>query len=62
MGVASLPFGALLYGMYRGKYNYKVLRYNLEFKDLPEAFHNYTITQISDILYYRWVIVTKFLP
>ncbi|MBC2838744.1 metallophosphoesterase [Robiginitalea sp. SC105] len=49
LGVASLPFGALLYGMYRGKYNFKVLRYNLEFKDLPEAFHNYTITQISDI-------------
>lgn len=49
LGIASLPFGALLYGMYRGKYNYKVLRYQLEFKDLPEAFHNYTITQISDI-------------
>lgn len=49
LGIASLPFGALLYGMYRGKYNYKVLRYTLEFKDLPEAFHNYTITQISDV-------------
>ncbi|MDG1571039.1 metallophosphoesterase [Robiginitalea sp. M366] len=49
LGIASLPFGALLYGMYRGKYNFRVLRYNLEFKDLPEAFHNYTITQISDV-------------
>ncbi len=49
LGIASLPFGALLYGMYRGKYNFRVLRYNLEFKDLPASFHNYTITQISDV-------------
>ena len=49
LGLAALPFGALLYGMYKGKYNYKVLTYELEFDDLPEAFHNYQITQISDI-------------
>ncbi|WP_445383156.1 metallophosphoesterase [Robiginitalea sp. IMCC43444] len=49
LGIASIPFGALLYGMYRGKYRFRVLKYNLEFKELPEAFHNYTITQISDI-------------
>ncbi len=49
LGLASLPFGALLYGMYRGKYRFRVLNYDLEFKDLPEEFHNYTITQISDI-------------
>ena len=49
LGIAALPFGALLYGMYRGKYNFKVLRYQLEFEDLPEAFDGYRITQISDI-------------
>lgn len=49
LGIASLPFGALLYGMYRGKYRYQVLTYDLEFKDLPAGFHNYTITHISDI-------------
>ncbi|MDM9630402.1 metallophosphoesterase [Robiginitalea aurantiaca] len=49
LGLASLPFGALLYGMYRGKYRFRVLNYDLEFKDLPEEFHNYTITQISDV-------------
>jgi len=49
LGIASLPFGALLYGMYRGKYRFRVLNYDLEFKDLPSEFHNYTITQISDI-------------
>lgn len=49
LGVAALPFGALLYGMYKGKYNYKVLKYELEFDDLPNAFHGYQITQISDV-------------
>lgn len=49
MGVAAVPFGALLYGMYRGKYNFKVLKYNMEYEDLPEAFDGYQITQISDI-------------
>ena len=49
MGIAAVPFSALLYGMYRGKYNFKVLRYNLEFEDLPESFDGYQITQISDI-------------
>ena len=49
MGIAAIPFGALLYGMYKGKYNFKVLKYNLEFDDLPDAFHNYQITQISDV-------------
>ena len=49
MGIAAIPFGALLYGMYRGKYNFKVLKYNLEFDDLPNAFDGYQITQISDV-------------
>lgn len=49
LGVATLPFGALLYGMYRGKYNFKVLKYTLEYEDLPEGFDGYQITQISDI-------------
>ncbi|MFD0796440.1 metallophosphoesterase [Maribacter chungangensis] len=49
LGLAAIPFGALLYGMYRGKYNFKVLKYTLEFDDLPDAFDGYRITQISDI-------------
>ncbi|MEO9512697.1 MAG: metallophosphoesterase [Flavobacteriaceae bacterium] len=49
LGIAALPFGALLYGMYKGKYNYKVLKYELEFDDLPDAFDGYQITQISDV-------------
>ncbi len=49
LGIAAIPFTTLLYGMYKGKYNYKVLKYALEFDDLPEGFDGYTITQISDI-------------
>ena len=49
LGLAAIPFGTLLIGMFKGKYNYKVLTYVLEFDDLPEAFDGYKITQISDV-------------
>ena len=49
LGIAAIPFASLLYGMYRGKYNYQVLSYELEFDDLPDAFDGYQITQISDV-------------
>ena len=35
--------------MYKGKYNYKVLKYTLEFDNLPKAFNGFTLTQISDL-------------
>jgi predicted MPP superfamily phosphohydrolase len=49
LGIAAIPFVSLLYGMIQGKYNYKVLKYALEFDDLPDAFDGFTLTQISDI-------------
>lgn len=49
LGIAAIPFASLLYGMYQGRYNYKVLKYVLHFEDLPDAFDGYRITQISDI-------------
>ena len=49
LGLAAIPLTSLLYGMYRGKYNFKVLNYELEYDDLPKAFDGFTITQISDI-------------
>lgn len=49
LGIAAIPFGALLYGMYKGKYNFKVLKYDLEYDDLPDSFDGYQITQISDV-------------
>ncbi|CAI8435778.1 MAG: 3',5'-cyclic adenosine monophosphate phosphodiesterase CpdA [Flavobacterium sp. SCGC AAA160-P02] len=47
--LASIPFASFLYGIIIGRYNYKVLKYQLFFDDLPEAFDGFTITQISDI-------------
>lgn len=49
LAVAALPFGAVLYGAWKGKYNYQVREYELSFDDLPEAFDGYRVTQISDI-------------
>lgn len=48
-GIAAIPFAATIYGMYKGKYNYKVIKHVLHFDDLPEAFDGYRITHISDI-------------
>jgi uncharacterized protein len=47
--LASLPFLSLTYGLVRGRYQYKIHRQTLFFKDLPEAFDGFTICQISDI-------------
>ncbi|WP_295791870.1 metallophosphoesterase [Mucilaginibacter sp.] len=47
--VAAFPFTGLLYGMVKGKYDYRVHRQTLYFNDLPEAFDGFTITQLSDI-------------
>lgn len=49
LGLAGIPFIAFIYGIIKGKYNYKVLKHDLSFSDLPAAFEGYTITQISDI-------------
>ena len=49
VGLGVIPFASLLYGMYRGRYNYKVLNYTLEYEDLPEHFDGFKITQISDL-------------
>lgn len=49
LGLAAIPFASILYGVIKGKYNFKVLKYKLHFEDLPEAFDGYRLTQISDI-------------
>lgn len=47
--VAVIPFSGFVYGILKGKYNFKVIRETIYFKDLPEAFDGFTITQLSDI-------------
>ncbi|WP_452223923.1 metallophosphoesterase [Lacinutrix chionoecetis] len=49
LGLAAIPFASFVYGIYKGKYNYKVIKHVLYFEDLPSAFDGYRITQISDI-------------
>ena len=49
LGLAAIPFSSLLYGMYKGKYDFRVLKYTLHFDDLPSAFDGFKITQLSDI-------------
>lgn len=49
LGIAAIPLASILYGIFKGKYNFKVLTYELSFPDLPEAFDGMTITQITDI-------------
>lgn len=48
-GIATVMFGSVLYGLTKGKYNYKVKEVSLDFPDLPKAFDGYRILQISDI-------------
>ena len=49
LGLAAVPFLSLIYGIFEGKYNYKVIKQPIYFPDLPEAFNGFTITQISDV-------------
>ena len=46
---AAIPLGSILYGIYKGKYNFRVIRQTIFFDDLPEAFDGFTIAQISDV-------------
>ena len=49
LGLAAIPFTSLIYGMTLGKYNYKVIKQQIFFSDLPDEFDGFKITQISDV-------------
>lgn len=49
LGLAAIPFLSLIYGIFEGRYNYKVIKQAIHFPDLPDAFNGFTITQISDV-------------
>lgn len=49
LGLAAIPFLSLLYGMVKGKYNFRVHTSQIKFDDLPEAFDGFKILQISDL-------------
>lgn len=45
----TLPFASFLYGITKGKYNFKVFEQTLTFSDLPKAFDGFKIVQFSDL-------------
>ena len=47
--VASIPIPFVIHGIFKGRYNYRVFNYELEFDDLPDDFDGYQLTHISDI-------------
>ena len=49
LAVGSLTFGAFIYGILRGAYNYQVLKIKLAVKNLPDAWKDVKIVQISDL-------------
>ena len=49
LGLAAVPFLSLIYGVTVGKYNYKVIKQQIFFPNLPDAFDGFKITQISDV-------------
>jgi uncharacterized protein len=48
LGASALAFGAMLYGITRGKYAFRVVSEKVSFSDLPHAFKGFRIVQISD--------------
>jgi predicted MPP superfamily phosphohydrolase len=49
LGAAVIPFVGTIYGVIKGKYDFRVHKIKIAFKDLPDAFHGFKITQLSDI-------------
>lgn len=49
LALAAIPFASLIYGIFEGKYNFKVIKQTVFFPDLPDAFDGFRITQISDV-------------
>lgn len=49
LGLAAIPLAGVIHGIWKGRYNYRVIKKTLFFPDLPEAFEGFTLTQISDV-------------
>ena len=47
--LAAIPFASILYGVTKGKFNYRVMRESLHFNNLPKSFKGLKIVQISDM-------------
>lgn len=47
--LAAIPFSSMLYGVARGKYDFRVNKIKLEFENLPVSFEGFRLVHISDI-------------
>ena len=47
--IASIPIPFVIYGIFKGRYDFRVINYEIEFDDLPVEFDGYQLTHISDI-------------
>jgi hypothetical protein len=47
--IAAIPFSAILYGMVKGRFNFRIEHQNLKFSNLPKSFNDLKIIHISDI-------------
>lgn len=47
--LAAIPFASILYGVTKGKFNYRIMREKLHFENLPPSFRGLKIVQISDM-------------
>jgi predicted MPP superfamily phosphohydrolase len=47
--IGAIPFVSLIYGMFRGAYNYQVKKVALRFPNLPKNFEELRILQFSDL-------------
>lgn len=47
--LSAIPFFSILWGIWKGKYNFKIRRLVLAFSDLPESFDGIRLLQISDL-------------
>ncbi len=47
--IATVPFISILFGIFKGRFNFFIKRKTLSFPNLPEAFNKFKIIQISDL-------------
>ncbi|MGD1846197.1 MAG: metallophosphoesterase [Salibacteraceae bacterium] len=47
--LAVLPFSAFIYGMVKGRFNFRVIRKTLAYQNLPAAFDGLKVVQLSDM-------------
>lgn len=47
--IAAIPFTSILYGMLKGRFNFRIVHEKLPFSNLPDSFNGFKVVQISDI-------------